>query len=155
MAGKRVLAVNGPNINLIGTRERDVYGAVSYETLCARMEKAAVELGVSLEIFQSNHEGVIVDRIQAARGKTDMIIINPGAFTHTSIAIRDALAGVDIPFIEVHISNIYRREEFRHKSYFSDIAAGVLAGFGVEGYFFALSAAARMLLGADGGNADR
>ncbi|MBI5638623.1 MAG: type II 3-dehydroquinate dehydratase [Nitrospinae bacterium] len=143
--GKKVLIVNGPNINMLGTREKDVYGAVSYDDMCAKLTHMAKELGISLEIFQSNHEGVLVDKIQAARAAVDLIIINPGAYTHTSIALRDALAAVRVPFIEVHISNIYAREEFRQKSFLSDIAAGLIAGFGVEGYYFALEAANRVI----------
>lgn len=142
---KKVLVINGPNINMLGTREKGVYGAVSYGEMCDTLTRMAKDLKIALEIFQSNHEGAMVDKIQAARATTDLIIINPGAYTHTSIALRDALAAVRVPFIEVHISNIYAREEFRHKSFLSDIAAGLIAGFGVEGYYFALEAANRVI----------
>ena len=142
---KKVLIINGPNINMLGIREKDVYGAVSYDDMCATMARKAKEMNISLEIFQSNHEGALVDKVQSARGAVGFIIINPGGYTHTSIALRDALAAVRVPFIEVHISNIYAREEFRHKSFLSDIAAGLIAGFGVEGYYFALEAANRIM----------
>lgn len=142
---KKVLVINGPNINMLGTREKGVYGAVSYEDMCATLTRMAKDLKITLEIFQSNHEGALVDKIQGARTTADLIIINPGAYTHTSIALRDALAAVRVPFIEVHISNIYAREEFRHKSFLSDIAAGLIAGFGVEGYYFALETANRVI----------
>lgn len=145
MVDKKVLIINGPNINMLGTREKDVYGAVSYDDMCNTLTRKAKELKISLEIFQSNHEGALVDKIQGSRSTADLIIINPGAYTHTSIALRDALAAVRVPFIEVHISNIYAREEFRHKSFLSDIAAGLIAGFGVEGYYFALEAANRVI----------
>ncbi len=137
--------INGPNINLLGTREKDVYGTMGYDELCKKLIAAAREMKLNLEIFQSNHEGALVDKVQSARLEADMIVINPGAYTHTSIALRDALAAVEVPFIEVHISNIYAREPFRHKSFVSDIATGVIAGFGTRGYFFALDAADRIL----------
>ena len=143
--GNNVLIINGPNINMLGVREKDVYGALTYGELCDKLTRMAKDLKISLEIFQSNHEGALVDKIQGARKTADLIIINPGAYTHTSIALRDALAAVRVPFIEVHISNIYAREEFRHKSFLSDIAAGLIAGFGVEGYYFALEAANRIM----------
>ncbi len=142
---KKVWVINGPNINMLGIREKDVYGAATYDDICGTLERMAKEMNISLEIFQSNHEGALVDKVQAARTTAGFIIINPGGYTHTSIALRDALAAVQVPFIEVHISNIYAREEFRHKSYLSGIAAGVIAGFGVEGYYFALEAANRMI----------
>lgn len=134
----KVLIVNGPNINLIGSREKDVYGAMSYEELCEKLKSEAASLGQALTIFQSNHEGELVDRIQSARGAFDIIIINPGAYTHTSVAIRDALLAVDMPCIELHISNVHKREEFRKHSYISDIADGIIIGLGTEGYFLAL-----------------
>jgi len=142
---KKILVINGPNINLLGSREKDVYGATSYEELCKALTAEAEKLKAALEIFQSNHEGELVDKIQSARKAADLIIINPGAYTHTSIAIRDALSAVKVPFIEVHISNVFAREEFRRHSYISDIADGVVAGFGVEGYFIALRSAQGVL----------
>ena len=134
-----ILLVNGPNLNLLGTREPGIYGA----TTLADVEAAAVAQGEAagyrVDCFQSNHEGAIVDRIHAARTDgTQFVVINPGAYTHTSVAIRDAFAGVSIPFCEVHISNVHKREAFRHHSYLSDIAVGVMAGFGVQGYTLAL-----------------
>jgi len=138
----KLLLLNGPNLNLLGTREPEVYG---YETL-ADVEAAAGRIGVArgaaVECFQSNHEGALIDRIQAARlDGTGYIVINPGGLTHTSVALRDALAGVAIPFIEVHVSNIHKRESFRHHSFLSAIAAGVIIGFGVAGYSMAVNAA--------------
>ncbi|KAI5817246.1 catabolic 3-dehydroquinase [Pyronema omphalodes] len=130
-----ILLLNGPNLNLLGTREPHIYGATTLtdvENHCASL--CAAE-GVTFSAFQSNHEGFLIDRIHNARTeKIDFIIINPGAYTHTSVAIRDAIAGVDIPFIECHISNVHKREEFRRKSYFSDIAVAVIAGMGTYGY---------------------
>ncbi len=143
---KNLLLINGPNLNLLGTREPEVYGA----TTLAEIEKAAVaqveEMGATLAHFQSNHEGELLDRIHAARGEgVDAIVINPGGFTHTSVALRDALAGVAIPFVEVHISNIHKRESFRHHSYLSDIATGVVCGLGVDGYRYAIAFALNKL----------
>lgn len=140
-----VLVINGPNLNLLGTREPQIYGHATLKDLENRLQEVARSLDVDLELFQSNHEGAIVDRIQEARGHTDFILLNAGAYTHTSVAIRDALAGVDIPFYEIHISNVHRREDFRHFSYLSGIAAGVIAGFGLDGYEFALESAVRVL----------
>ncbi len=138
----KILLLNGPNLNLLGTREPQVYG---HDTL-ADVEAAAVALaarrGVAVDCFQSNHEGALIDCIHAARlDGTGFIVINPGGLTHTSVALRDALAGVAIPFIEVHVSNVHQREAFRHHSYLSGIAAGVIVGFGVAGYAMALNAA--------------
>lgn len=137
---KKVLIINGPNINLLGTREKDIYGSFNYDELNEKLKAEAKNRSIELDSFQSNHEGEIVDRIQSARTGCDIMIVNAGAFTHTSVAIRDALLAVSVPFIEVHISNVYKREEFRHKSYLSDIAAGVIAGFGPSVYFIALHA---------------
>lgn len=134
----KILVINGPNLNLLGKRETGIYGTLTYEEFCEKLRVAAGGKDMQLEIFHSNHEGEIVDRIQSASGKFDAVIINAGAYTHTSVAIRDALLGTNMPFIEVHISNIYRREEFRKKSYLSDIADGTIAGFGTESYFLAL-----------------
>ena len=136
-----LLLLNGPNLNLLGTREPDLYGAATLAEIEADLTRRATDLGHRLTCFQSNHEGALVDRVQQARGDVDFILLNAGAFTHTSIALRDALLGVQIPFIEVHLSNVYRREDFRHHSYFSDIAAGVIVGLGPIGYGFALHAA--------------
>ncbi|MCR5085322.1 MAG: type II 3-dehydroquinate dehydratase [Succinivibrionaceae bacterium] len=144
-----ILVMNGPNLNLLGTREPTVYGHETLQDVIGRLEARARELGVGLEHYQSNHEGDLVDRIQAARGQSDYILINAGAYTHTSVAIRDALAGVAIPFIEIHISNVHRREQFRHFSYLSGIAAGVIVGFGTRGYLFALEQAAAELRAAE------
>lgn len=136
---KKLLLLNGPNLNLLGTREPAVYGN---ETL-ADIEHAATAqadaAGATMSCFQSNHEGALIDRIHAARIEgVEAIVINPGAFTHTSVALRDALAGVAIPFVEVHISNIYQREEFRHHSFLSAIALGTICGLGTDGYRFAI-----------------
>ena len=141
----KVLIINGPNINLLGTREKDVYGEVSYEKLCADLESSAKEMDMELSIFQSNHEGELVDRIQSAKNEFDIIIINPGGYTHTSVAIRDALLAVEMPCIELHISNVHKREEFRKQSYISDIASGIIAGFGTEGYLLAMMGAQAVL----------
>ena len=137
-----ILVLNGPNLNLLGSREPDHYGKTSLADIDAALVAAAKKAGHVLEHFQSNAEHALVDRIhQAAKEHVDFIIINPAAFTHTSVALRDALAGVAIPFIEVHLSNIFAREEFRQQSYFSDIAVGVISGLGAKGYELALEAA--------------
>jgi len=142
----KLLLLNGPNLNLLGTREPAVYGAATLADVEAMCRDEAPRHGIELAAFQSNHEGALLDRIHAARAEgVAFIVINPGAFTHTSIALRDALAGVAIPFIEVHISNVHRREPFRHHSYLSDIAEGVIVGLGVDGYRLALIAAAERL----------
>ena len=132
---KKLLLLNGPNLNLLGSREPEVYGA----TTLAEIEQAAIAqaqaAGAELACLQSNHEGDLIDRIQAAKAEgVEAIVINPGGLTHTSVALRDALAGVAIPFVEVHISNIYKRESFRHHSYLSELAAGVVCGLGPDGY---------------------
>jgi len=135
----KVLVINGPNLNLLGTREPHIYGSTTLADVENGLRVQGEALGVELESFQSNHEGAIVDRIHAARAEgVGWILINAGAYTHTSVAIRDALAGVAIPFVEVHISNVHRREAFRHHSYLSDVAEAVMAGFGVHGYGLAL-----------------
>jgi 3-dehydroquinate dehydratase-2 len=134
-----VLVLHGPNLNLLGTREPQIYGSTTLDQINADLIKIGADRGVSLQAFQSNHEGALVDRIQQARTDgTGFIVINPAAFTHTSVAIRDALAGVAIPFVEVHLTNVHRREAFRHHSYFSDLAEAVMAGFGPAGYRYAL-----------------
>ncbi len=142
---KNVLVINGPNLNLLGKREPGIYGADTLESVIIRLKSIADRSGVNLSDFQSNSEGAIVDRIHQAMGKEDFIVINPGAYTHTSIAIRDAFLGTKIPFIEVHISNIFKREEFRHHSYLSDVASGVICGLGTDGYEFALIKAIRLM----------
>ena len=141
-----LLLINGPNLNLLGSREPGIYGATSLADVEARLEELASELGHEIAAFQSNAEHEIVDRIQQAQtDKIEYILLNPGAFTHTSIAMRDALLAVDIPFMEIHLSNVFAREDFRHNSYFSDIAAGCLFGLGAYGYELALLAASRQL----------
>lgn len=141
---KHLLVLNGPNLNLLGLREPHLYGHTTLPELEAGLMALAQTLGVTLATFQSNHEGALVDRIQAARlDGTDFIILNAGAYTHTSVAIRDALAGVKISFVEVHLSNVYKREEFRHHSFFSDLAVGVVAGLGPSGYEAAVRFAAQ------------
>jgi 3-dehydroquinate dehydratase-2 len=134
-----VLVLHGPNLNLLGTREPGVYGSVTLSDIERELTEIATEAGCRLQSLQSNHEGVLIDRVQAARADaTDFIIINPAGFTHSSVALRDALAAVAIPFVEVHLSNIHRREPFRHHSYFSDLAEGVICGLGAQGYVLAL-----------------
>ncbi|MGN0909733.1 MAG: type II 3-dehydroquinate dehydratase [Succinivibrio sp.] len=140
-----ILVINGPNLNLLGTREPGIYGHETLKSVEEMLQKRAGELGVGISFFQSNHEGAIVDRIQEARGNTDFILLNAGAYTHTSVAIRDALCGVSIPFYAIHISNVHAREEFRHHSYLSDKAAGVICGFGTRGYLYALDSAVEVL----------
>lgn len=140
-----IAVLNGPNLNLLGTREPHVYGATTLAEVEARMASLGKELGVAVECFQSNHEGAMVDHIHGLRGRAAMAIVNGGAWTHTSIALRDALQGVALPFIEVHISNVHAREEFRHHSHLSAIAVGVIVGLGPRGYEWALrDAAARI-----------
>jgi len=134
----RVLLLNGPNLNLLGLREPGLYGAATLEAIEAELSRQAAGLGVALECYQSNHEGALVDRIHAARGHADGILINAGAFTHTSIALRDALLGVAIPYVELHLSNVHAREPFRHHSYLADKALGVICGFGPASYGLAL-----------------
>ncbi len=139
-----ILVLHGPNLNLLGTREPAIYGGTTLEQINTNLVAIAAKAGAKLESFQSNHEGALIDRVQAARlDGTEFIIINPGALTHTSVALRDAFAGVAIPFIEVHLSNVHKREAFRHHSYFSDIAVGVIVGLGHDGYRFALDVALR------------
>lgn len=144
----RILLLNGPNLNLLGEREPDKYGRTTLPEIEAMLAAAATAAGHELLALQSNAEHGLIDRIHAARQEqVSFILINPGAFTHTSIALRDALLGVAIPFIEVHLSNVHAREPFRHHSYFSDIARGVIVGLGVQGYELALAAACRQLAG--------
>jgi 3-dehydroquinate dehydratase-2 len=142
----RLLLLNGPNLNLLGTREPQVYGSQTLEQIESGLVAEAGRLGHQLECFQKNQEGLLIDRIhQSRQDGVHFILFNPGAFSHTSIALRDALLGVAIPFIEIHLSNVYAREPFRHRSYFSDIAAGVILGFGPLGYQLALQAAHQRL----------
>ena len=136
---RRILVLHGPNLNLLGTREPEIDGRTTLSDIHAAMESRARANGLLLESFQSNHEGQLIDRVQAAAAEdVEFIIINPAAYTHTSVALRDALAGVDIPFVEVHLSNVHAREAFRHHSYFSDQAVGVICGLGAYGYMAAL-----------------
>jgi 3-dehydroquinate dehydratase-2 len=142
--------IHGPNLNLLGEREPGVYGTTTLAQIDAELAKVAKAHGHRLESFQSNHEGALVDRIQSARGAgVDFIVINPAAFTHTSVALRDALAAAGVPFIEVHLSNIHRREPFRHHSYLSDLAGGVIVGLGPIGYRLAVQAAIESLRGGE------
>ena len=138
---KRILVLHGPNLNMLGKREPEVYGSLTLEQLNAELAAQAAKLGVAVECRQTNHEGILVDMIQAAEGAYDCIIINPAAFTHYSIAVRDALSAISTPAIEVHLSNIYRREEFRHHSVTAPVTVGQIAGFGSQGYMLALYAA--------------
>lgn len=134
-----ILVMHGPNLNLLGVREPAVYGSATLNQIDAELAAIAAKAGASLQSFQSNHEGALVDRVQAARTEgIDFIIINPAALTHTSVALRDALAAVALPFVEVHLSNVHKREPFRHHSYFSDLAEGVICGLGAAGYRAAL-----------------
>jgi 3-dehydroquinate dehydratase-2 len=144
-----ILVVHGPNLNLLGTREPAHYGSATLATINQKLTDRARTAGVTLETYQSNIEGELVDRIQQAqRDGVDFIIINPAAFTHTSIAMRDALAAVSIPFIEVHLSNVFAREKFRHHSYFTDLAVGIVSGLGGKGYELALDYALQHSTGA-------
>ncbi len=141
-----ILVLNGPNLNLLGTREPEIYGAETLEDINERLQGLAQSMGHVLQSFQSNAEHALIDRVHQARDEgVAFIIINPGAFTHTSVALRDAILGVNIPFIELHISNVHAREAFRQHSYFSDIARGVICGLGSFGYDAALQAASNML----------
>ena len=140
----QILVLHGPNLNLLGSREPGIYGTQTLEQINADLVDLAAVAGASLNTFQSNHEGALIDRVQAARTDgSDFIIINPAALTHTSVGLRDALAAVNLPFIEVHLSNIHQREAFRHHSYFSELAVGVICGLGADGYRLALDHALR------------
>jgi 3-dehydroquinate dehydratase-2 len=141
-----ILIINGPNLNLLGTREPDVYGADTLDDIVDRARNVAAELGFEVAAYQSNAEHDLIDRVHtAATDGTGFIVVNPGAYTHTSVALRDAFLAVDIPFIELHLSNTFAREAFRHKSYFSDIATACMVGLGAYGYELAVRAAARHL----------
>lgn len=135
----KLLVINGPNLNMLGIREPDIYGAVNYNTLCQMIRDYAIERGVEVELYQSNHEGDLVDRIQAAYGNTDGIVINPGAYTHTSIALLDALKAVGIPTVEVHISDVSAREDFRQISYLRAACVATISGHGLNGYTEAMA----------------
>jgi 3-dehydroquinate dehydratase II len=142
----RILVLHGPNLNLLGTREPEHYGSQTLADIDVALKEQGASAGLSVECFQSNIEGELINRIHAARSENvGFIIINPAAYTHTSVALRDALAAVAIPFIEVHLSNVHAREAFRHKSYFSDLAVGVITGLGANGYLFALGYALHAL----------
>ena len=143
---KNLLLLNGPNLNLLGSREPEVYGATTLQEIEQAATEQALAAHAKITCFQSNHEGLLIDQIQAARQTgVDAIVINPGGLTHTSVALRDALAGVAIPFVEVHISNIYRRESFRHHSYLSELASGVICGLGTDGYRIGIEYALKKL----------
>jgi len=137
--------LHGPNLNLVGTREPTIYGQTTLADIDAQLLHLATELGVTVTTFQSNSEGQLVDRIQAARGSAAAIVINAGAYTHTSVAIRDALLAVELPVVEVHLSNTYKREAFRHRSLIADIAVGQVVGFGADSYLLGLRAAAGLV----------
>ena len=144
-SARRILVLHGPNLNLLGTREPSLYGVESLDDINAQLAARAQAEGVSLSCFQSNFEGALIDRIhQAGRDGTEFIVINPAAFTHTSVALRDALAAVKVPFLEVHLSNVFAREAFRHRSYFTDLAVGLICGLGAKGYQLALDYAIQM-----------
>ncbi|KAF9739962.1 hypothetical protein PMIN06_008834 [Paraphaeosphaeria minitans] len=140
-----ILLLNGPNLNLLGTREPATYGSTTLSDVLSAAASQCAQKNISFSHLQSNHEGVLIDRIHEARGKVDAVVINPGALTHTSVALRDALLGVDIPFVEVHISNVHKREPFRHHSYLSDKAEAVICGLGVYGYEAAIEFASRSI----------
>jgi len=141
---KRVLVINGPNLNMLGVREKDVYGNTTLEEIAIAVNEEAASLGMDVDFIQTNHEGEIIDKIHEARGRYDLLIINPGAYTHYSIAIRDAIKAVELPCIEVHLSNIYAREEFRNKSVIAPVCTGQISGFGANSYIIALKAASIM-----------
>ncbi|MBO1113175.1 type II 3-dehydroquinate dehydratase [Bordetella petrii] len=141
---QQILVLHGPNLNLLGSREPHLYGSLTLAQINQGLEALAAQLGIGLTAWQSNHEGALVERIQAARQDgTDFIVINAAAYTHTSVAVRDALAAVAIPFVEVHLSNLYKREPFRQHSYLSDLAVGLVCGLGANGYEAAVRYAAR------------
>ncbi|MCJ8312664.1 MAG: type II 3-dehydroquinate dehydratase [Saccharospirillaceae bacterium] len=141
----KLLIINGPNLNMLGTREPDIYGHETLLDIENSCITKASSFGHNLEFIQSNSESDLINKIQQSRGLVDYIVINPAAFTHTSVAIRDALSAIEVPFIEVHLSNVFAREAFRHHSYFSDLAQGVICGLGSQGYLFAIEAAHKFL----------
>lgn len=140
----KILVIHGPNLNMLGVREPEHYGTLTLDEINRRLLSLAAELGVELDIHQSNVEGEIVTLIQQALGRFNAVLINPGAYTHTSVAIRDAVAAVGIPTVEVHLSNIYKREKFRHHSFIAPVAAGQVSGFGIDSYLLGLRAAANL-----------
>ncbi|MHB0975682.1 MAG: type II 3-dehydroquinate dehydratase [Candidatus Aquicultorales bacterium] len=142
---KKVLVIHGPNLNLLGEREASIYGTETLDAINERIRALASQHQVEVDIFQSNHEGAIVDRLHDARGKYDAVIINPGALTHYSIAVRDAVVATDLPVVEVHLSNIYRREEFRKESVTAPVVVGQISGFGPDSYLLALQAVVMMM----------
>lgn len=142
---KRILVIHGPNLNLLGTREPEVYGATTLAEIDASLAARAKELGCEVECYQSNHEGLLIDRLHEAIGTFDGILINPGGLTHTSVSLRDALVATGLPLVEVHLSNVFAREEFRHHSFISAIAIGVISGLGPSGYAVGLDALVRRL----------
>lgn len=142
---KKILVIHGPNLNLLGEREKSIYGSLSLKKINSEMEKLAKELKLEVEFFQDNSEGNIVTKIQESRKNFAGVVINPAAFTHTSVAIRDAIAAIEIPVIEVHLSNIYSREAFRHHSYVASVAKGQISGFGLDSYLLALRAVSSFL----------
>jgi 3-dehydroquinate dehydratase-2 len=142
---EKILIIHGPNLNMLGKREADVYGHMTLGEVDESIKVTAKELGVNTDIFQSNSEGALIDKIHDSYGRYDAIVINPGGYTHTSVALRDAIAAIDLPVIEVHVSNIHKREEFRHYSYISGVAAGQIAGFGINSYMLGLRAAVDIL----------
>ncbi|MHB9031197.1 MAG: type II 3-dehydroquinate dehydratase [Candidatus Latescibacterota bacterium] len=141
----RVLVIHGPNLNLLGTREKSVYGDTTLEEINRALIRYGESAGLAVDAFQSNHEGAILDAIHAARGKYAGVVINPAAYTHTSVAIRDAIAAVELPFVEVHLSNIHRREEFRQHSFTAPVCVGQISGFGPDSYILGLEALKRVL----------
>lgn len=143
----KILVIHGPNLNLLGKREPDIYGTFTLDDINGRITALARELGADVSFFQSNHEGELVQKIQDAMGVYQAIVINPGAYTHTSVALRDALSSTGIPAVETHISNVYKREEFRRHSYIAGVAAGQITGFGMDSYLLALRAAVGIVTG--------
>lgn len=141
----KILVIHGPNLGLLGKRQLDIYGETSLDQINGQLEDLAKERGVELEIFQSDHEGEIVQKIGSARDKVHAIVINPAAYTHTSVAIGDAISATEVPTVEVHLSNIYAREEFRHTSLIAPVAKGQVSGFGVDSYLLGLEAAIRLV----------
>lgn len=142
---KKIIVINGPNLNMLGTREKDVYGTATLAEIAVAVNQEAQQLGFDTDFIQTNHEGEIIDKLHEAKGKYDLIIINPGAYTHYSIAIRDAVKAVELPCIEVHLSNIHAREEFRSKSVIAPVCSGQICGFGADSYVIALKAASLLL----------
>ena len=141
----KILVIHGPNLNLLGTREPDIYGKITIDTINTKLKELAKDNDVKLEIFQSNYEGEIVEKIGKARNNIQVILINPAAYTHTSVAIRDAISAANIPTVEVHLSNIYAREEFRRTSLIAPVAVGQVSGFGLDSYLLGLEAAIRLI----------